>query len=269
MFIRPIITARPPTQDKDNIVQVLAYPLHPMPFHLVSERFCNVGAVAASAFRFTNRSGAEESDETSTVAENMRNTPGPSCSRNIIHDVTGIAPSALGDGARSARQVADIARSGASPAFEDFQCSAHSLSPSTHHTSSCFGGTNTRAQQARYRRMPFFPDALPISSKPSESSKPATTSAIVANSCAACSRPERKRLHGMDFKKSRMTWSEDLHNQFRRAITDIGLRDAVPKTIMQVSPARSLFAIFHCSGTTPMCIVPFDHQSMSSLYPPM
>jgi SHAQKYF class myb-like DNA-binding protein len=36
------------------------------------------------------------------------------------------------------------------------------------------------------------------------------------------------------FKKGRMTWSPQLHRDFLASLTAIGLRAAVPKTIMQV-----------------------------------
>jgi SHAQKYF class myb-like DNA-binding protein len=201
----------------------------------------------------------------STCADKMRNSPGPSCSNNDSHDVTGIAPSALGDGAKSVQQGAEIARSGTRPAYEDCQCSADSLNPSTNHIISSIGGTNTRALQAPYQRMPYFPEALPIFAKASEPSKPATASTGVAKSCAANSSSEGKRSHGMDYKKSRMVWSEDLHNQFLRALTDIGLRHAVPKTIMQVNSARSLSFLFYCSVSQvmPQPMYMFSHVTLN------
>jgi SHAQKYF class myb-like DNA-binding protein len=171
---------------------------------------------------------------TSNCADKMRSSPGPSCSNNDSHDVTGIAPSALGDGAKSVQQGTEIARSGTRPAYEDFQCSADSLNPSTNHMVPSSGDNNTRPLQTSYQRMPYFPEA----------SKPFAACTSVAKSFAANSSSEGKRSRGMDYKKSRMVWSEDLHTQFLRALTDIGLRHAVPKTIMQVRSSYHFSSFF-------------------------
>jgi SHAQKYF class myb-like DNA-binding protein len=94
--------------------------------------------------------------------------------------------------------------------------------------------------------MPYFMQAL---LKTENASKPfkRTESTRVAKSCEAVSRSEGKRSHGMKNQKSRVVWSQELHNQFLRALTDIGLRHAVPKVIHQVISARSLSPLFHCS----------------------
>lgn len=172
-----------------------------------------------------------------TCADKMRSSPGPSYSNNDSHDVTGIAPSALGaqDGAKSVQQGGEVARSGIRHTYEDCQCSADSLNPSTNHAVPS-GATNNRALQAPHQRMPFFPEApLPIFAKAPEPTKPATEPTAVPKSFPATSSSDAKRSRAMDYKKSRMVWSEDLHTQFLRALSDIGLRHAVPKTIMQVS----------------------------------
>lgn len=175
--------------------------------------------------------------QSNTCKDKMRSSPGPSYSNNDSHDVTGIAPSALGDGAKSVQQGGEVARSGTRPIYEDCQCSADSLNPSTKHAIPSSGTTNTRALQAPHQRMPFFPEApLPSFAKAPEPVKPSTAYTGGTKSYQATSSSDVKRSRAMDYKKSRMVWSEDLHTQFLRALSDIGLRHAVPKTIMQVSP---------------------------------
>ena len=172
-----------------------------------------------------------------SCADKMRSSPGPSCSNNDSHDVTGIAPSALGaqDGAKSVQQGGEAARSGTRPTYEDCQCSADSLRPISNHAAPSSGAANARALLAPHQRKPFFPEApLPIFAKAPEPTKPATGSTRPAKSFPATSSSDAKRSRGMDYKKSRMVWSEELHTQFLRALSDIGLRHAVPKTIMQV-----------------------------------
>jgi SHAQKYF class myb-like DNA-binding protein len=188
----------------------------------------------------------------------MRKSPAPSCSNDKNHDSNCIAPSAFEDDAKSMQQDAEITRNGTRPAYEDRRCSTDILNPCAHHLIQYIGNTSTRAQQAPCRRTRYFPEALSKASEPSkpyfpealfkasEPTKP-TASTDVAESFAAQSGSEDKRSHGRICKKSRMVWSEDLHNQFLKALTDIGLRHAVPKLILQVRSTRLLSAFIHCS----------------------
>lgn len=192
-----------------------------------------------------------------TCADKMRSSPGPSCSNNDSHDVTGIAPSALGaqDGAKSVQQGGEVARSGTRPTYEDCQCSADSLNPTSNNAAPSSGAANERSLLTPHQRKPFFPEApLPIFAKAPEPSKPATGYTPPAKSFPATSSSDAKRSRGMDCKKSRMVWSEDLHTQFLRALSDIGLRHAVPKTIMQVR-AYTLPLLFSLSYRLSACIV--------------
>jgi SHAQKYF class myb-like DNA-binding protein len=168
----------------------------------------------------------------------MRSSPGPSCSNNDSHDVTGIAPSVLAahDAAsKSHANAGEIARSGTRPGSDDCQCSADSLNHSTRNSIPCRGAPNTVARNPNNQRLPFFPEApLPIFAKAPEPTKAANEPANTAKTFPANSSSDLKRPRAMDYKKSRMVWSEELHTQFLRALSDIGLRHAVPKTIMQV-----------------------------------
>jgi hypothetical protein len=86
------------------------------------------------------------------------------------------------------------------------QCSVGSLQPHSHTE-----GTATASQSsAQWRTPPASPqpDSEPMASR---------------------------RAPGSEQKRSRrMMWSDQLHRQFLQALSDIGLRHAVPKTIMQV-----------------------------------
>jgi SHAQKYF class myb-like DNA-binding protein len=188
----------------------------------------------------------------------MRKSPPPSCKNGNNQEFNCTAPSAFEDDAQSLQQGAEIARYCTRPAYEICRCSADGSNPCTHHKIKSVGDTNTSAQQAPCRRTRYFPEALSKASEPSkpyfpkalskgsEPTKP-TASTDVAESFAANSGSEDKRSHGRICKKSRMVWSEDLHNQFLKALTDIGLRHAVPKLILQVRSARLLSAFIHCS----------------------
>jgi SHAQKYF class myb-like DNA-binding protein len=165
----------------------------------------------------------------------MRKLPASSCN----NDDTGIALRALGYGAKSVQNGAEIARRGTRPAYED--CTVDGFNLFSHFMKSSIGDTKTSSQQAPCQRMPYFIGAMPKTANATQASKP-TASTGLANSFGAESSFKSKRLHGMNHnhRKSRMVWSDELHNQFLRALTDIGLRHAVPKFILQVNSARWL-----------------------------
>jgi SHAQKYF class myb-like DNA-binding protein len=171
----------------------------------------------------------------------MRKSPAASCSRIYDHDSSGQAPCVVEACAVSVHEGADTGRCGTRPAYEDCQFSAESVHVHPHHIKMSVGDTNKRAQQNQYQPRPFFSDSLPILASSSETSK-RTASTRVAESCLAHSCSE-KCPHGTQHRKPRMVWSEDLHNQFLRAVTDIGLRHAVPKSIHKVSSSRLLFVV--------------------------
>lgn len=157
----------------------------------------------------------------SLAAKLARNSPGPSCSNNDSHDVTGIAPSSLPSNDMAAKgqlhteNVPSVAQAG-----DDFQCSADSM-----HMHSASRNTSPVKDQ----HVPPKPIAAPSksamdASQPEDTHGPADEKIPGSN----------KRPRSNDLKKARMIWSEELHSLFLRALSDIGLRHAVPKTIMQV-----------------------------------
>lgn len=156
------------------------------------------------------------------AAKLARGSPGPSYSNNDSHDVTGIAPSSLtaNEMASKAQPEAGLGRSTAQ-ASDDFQCSAdsmhlHSASKNTSPTTDHEGAHEDITDNARTSL---------ATSQGQESSYPLDAKAPASSN---------KRPRSSDLKKARMVWSEELHSMFLRALSEIGLRHAVPKTIMQV-----------------------------------
>eukprot|EP00892_Ulva_mutabilis_P003307 jgi/Ulvmu1/1348/UM011_0076.1 len=181
---------------------------------------------------FLNDSAAAEQSQLfcqmqpSFAAKLARGSPGPSYSNNDSHDVTGIAPSALtaNEMASKIQPEGGVVRSTAQ-ASDDFQCSADSMhlhsaskntSPATDHddTHKEMSGLLTTAQTSQHHDL----------SRQSDAKQPGSN----------------KRPRSSDLKKARMVWSEELHSMFLRALSEIGLRHAVPKTIMQKMGVDSL-----------------------------
>lgn len=173
---------------------------------------------------FNDLAAAEQSQlccqmQPGLAAKLARGSPGPSYSNNDSHDVTGIAPSSLtaNEMASKVQPEAEASRSRAQ-ASDDFQCSADSmhLHSASHNACPTTDHDKASPESARNNLGVFHSQ---------DASGPLDVKAAAASN---------KRTRSSDLKKARMVWSEDLHSMFLRALSDIGLRHAVPKTIMQV-----------------------------------
>jgi SHAQKYF class myb-like DNA-binding protein len=179
----------------------------------------------------------------SACAAKVRGSPAPSAS-NSSHDVTGIAASSLGSNEGHklhACAAKDFPATGAELMAEDSQCSADSMKPSRHETSAA--QSSMRSNQIQSSCFPSSQRAERVMAdkfKSRPTSQPLNAPAAFASNAASS-----KRSRSGDIKKARMVWSEELHNQFLHALTDIGLRHAVPKTIMQVRSSHRILRTVH------------------------
>lgn len=163
----------------------------------------------------------------SLAAKLARSSPGPSCSNNDSHDVTGIAPSSLtANGMASKRQLHADTGPSMPQASDDCQCSADSM----HMHSASRNTSPLKDHQVHTKHVAVPASPAMQTCEPEDAFESAEDKGLAS---------ANKRPRPNDLKKARMIWSEELHSMFLRALSDIGLRHAVPKTIMQVCYSSS------------------------------